>query len=294
MKGPWLRNSQVSVATAAMLTAAVLVWPFPANTSVYSPNPILEAPAAAESAIYTQDATTADQGPAAPEVQQASAPARLAIAPRLTRPERRAPDVRPEQTPAPNEAPRRAPLLPNLFGTVAVATGTAPDGWVDHVGLAANEFATCIATSGCGNSATWRNAVDRIEALPLRDRLARANRFVNNAIRFRSDISATGQRDSWITPAELFRTGTGDCEDYALAKYWLLRAAGVPEEDMYIMVVADLIARADHAYLAVRVGNGFVLLDSRTDAILSPSQVDDISPLITVSARGAYLHGRPA
>jgi len=290
MMRPWLRKSQASIVTAAMMTAAVLAWPYPANTSVYSPNPINMAPEAAETTVFVPESPES----AVPELQQASAPARLALAPRLIRPERRAPEARPEAAPEQEAAPRRAPLLPNLFGTVAVATSAAPNGWVEHVGLAADEFANCIATSGCGNSATWRNAVERIQALPLRDRLARANSFVNNAIRFRSDISATGQRDSWITPTELFRTGRGDCEDFALAKYWLLRAAGVPEEDMYIMVVSDLIARADHAYLAVRVGNGFVLLDSRSDAVQSPNQVDDITPLITVGARGAYLHGRPA
>lgn len=293
MKGPWLRTSRANILTALTMTAAVLAWPIPANTSVYSPNPILEAPAAAESAIFTQEGPAPDASEEAATVRQASAPARLAIAPRLVRPERRsAPETQPEQA---TPAPRRAPLLPNLFGTVAVATSAAPRDWIEHVSIAADEFDDCIATGSCGgNSADWRNAAATLEALPLHQRLARANSFVNRAISFRSDLSATGRGDSWITPAQLFRTGTGDCEDYALAKYWLLRAAGVPEEDMYVMVVADLIARADHAYLAVRVGNGFVLLDSRTDEVLSPSEVVDITPLITVGAQGTYMHGRPA
>ena len=118
--------------------------------------------------------------------------------------------------------------------------------------------------------------------MALRERLARANIFVNNQIRFRSDVAATGQRDSWISPDQLFRTSTGDCEDYALAKYWLLSAAGVPEEDMFVMVVSDLIARADHAYPAQGAG------------VNVTEEVDDIVPLITIGVSGAYLHGRPA
>jgi len=301
MKGPWLRNSQANVLTAAMMTTALLVWPIPANTSVYSPNPILESvervqslPGAAEVPTETAPApseTTLGQPqsgklPVQPEIQLASAPAFQAIAPRIP-----APRTMPEPS-----RPQREPLLPNLFGTVAVATSQTPANWVDHVSMSAHTFEACLETdSSCGgDAASWRRTATNLADGPLRQRLARANAFVNNQIRFRSDVAATGQRDSWISPDQLFRTATGDCEDYALAKYWLLSAAGVPEEDMFVMVVADLIARADHAYLAVRVGEGFVLLDSRTDMILSPEAVDDIVPLITIGASGAYLHGRPA
>jgi predicted transglutaminase-like cysteine proteinase len=301
MKGPWLRNSQANVLTAAMMTTALLVWPIPANTSVYSPNPILESvervqslPGAVEAPTETAPApseTTLDQPqsgklPAQPEIQLASAPGFLAIAPRIPTP---------RTVPEPSR-PRREPLLPNLFGTVAVATSQTPANWVDHVSMNTHTFEACMETnSACGgDAASWRRTVENLADDPLRQRLERANVFVNNQIRFRSDASATGQRDSWISPDQLFRTGRGDCEDYALAKYWLLSAAGVPEEDMFVMVVSDLIARADHAYLAVRVGESFVLLDSRTDMILLPEAVDDIVPLITIGASGAYLHGRPA
>lgn len=291
MKGSWLRKSRATVLGMATICTGLLAWSVPANTGVYSPVPeIKDTLAQAELAAAPVPMIFRpldDPATSRPQVQTVSAAGSMARAPRIP-----SPRLRPE---APRRAPRE-PLLPNLFGTVAHATNMTPANWVEHVAAGVRSFDACLANEdACGSdSSRWAATAEQLSAMPLRDRLARANRFVNGAISFRSDMAMTGTIDSWITPTQLFRARTGDCEDYALAKYWLLRASGVSEDDMFVMVVSDLVARAHHAYLAVRVGDGFVLLDSRTNTVLSPSLVDDINPLITIGARGAYLHGRRA
>ena len=35
------------------------------------------------------------------------------------------------------------------------------------------------------------------------------------------------------------KTGTGDCEDYAVARYVALREAGVTDDDLRLMIVHD-------------------------------------------------------
>ena len=42
-----------------------------------------------------------------------------------------------------------------------------------------------------------------------------------------SDLAQWGVIDRWSAPLETFTTGRGDCEDYAIAKYVALTAAGV-------------------------------------------------------------------
>ena len=37
-----------------------------------------------------------------------------------------------------------------------------------------------------------------------------------------------GVPDRWSPPLETLATGRGDCEDYAIAKYVALTAAGIP------------------------------------------------------------------
>src|SRR5690606_37404712 len=67
-----------------------------------------------------------------------------------------------------------------------------------------------------------------------------------NAQSYHSDNGLWGAGDYWATPAEFLGRG-GDCEDYAIAKYFLLRELGVPAETMRIAVVEDVLQQLMHA-----------------------------------------------
>ena len=54
------------------------------------------------------------------------------------------------------------------------------------------------------------------------------NRYVNKRIAFHTDQEAWGQPDYWASPLETLSQGQGDCEDYAIGKYFSLLVAGVP------------------------------------------------------------------
>jgi len=68
-----------------------------------------------------------------------------------------------------------------------------------------------------------------------------------------------GVPDLWSGALATFSSGQGDCEDYAIAKYVILRAAGVPAEDLRIMLVRDLIAREAHAVLAAKINGKWLI-----------------------------------
>jgi predicted transglutaminase-like cysteine proteinase len=61
--------------------------------------------------------------------------------------------------------------------------------------------------------------------------LARTRRadigVINRAIRPMSDLAQWREPDRWSAPLDTIMTGRGDCEDYAIAKYVVLRAAGI-------------------------------------------------------------------
>jgi len=195
--------------------------------------------------------------------------------------------------------PRTRPVLartatapPSLFGTIALqADGVAPADWRLDMALGARSFAACLDAACAPGAARWAQWAEELEALDPDARLERANRLVNSALTFSPDLSRTALEDAWITPEQLMSASEGDCEDFALAKYWLLRAAGAPAEDLYIMVVRDLAAGAPHAFLAARRPDGFRILDSRTPELLTPDALSDIVPVITVSSARQYLHG---
>src|SRR5690606_38495179 len=81
-------------------------------------------------------------------------------------------------------------------------------------------------------AAKLRSARERAMDAPALARLAMVNRAVNGAIRYKSDAGNWGVEDKWATPAEMALAGTGDCEDYAIAKMWMLRALGFSEDQL--------------------------------------------------------------
>jgi len=58
--------------------------------------------------------------------------------------------------------------------------------------------------------------------------LALINSSVNNLIKYRADGA-----DHWATPVETAARGAGDCEDFAIAKMWLLRSIGYPRATLH-------------------------------------------------------------
>lgn len=113
--------------------------------------------------------------------------------------------------------------------------------------------------------------VERARELSLEQQLRLINRYINKR-RYRGDrsthrYSELAEEDvlltnRWATLVEFMRHG-GDCEDYATSKYQLLRALGVPADDLRVVVVYDRTTREHHAVLAVRQPAGAAwLLDS--------------------------------
>src|SRR5476651_1318369 len=78
--------------------------------------------------------------------------------------------------------------------------------------------------------------VDVARAREGRARLGEINRAINLAIRPMSDLAQYGAIDVWSSPLATFARGAGDCEDYAIAKFVALGLAGIPPEDMRLLI----------------------------------------------------------
>ena len=62
------------------------------------------------------------------------------------------------------------------------------------------------------------------------------NRYLNK-IKYKTDIKHWRKNDYWAAPLEFTGTGAGDCEDYAISKYFSLIRAGIPEKKLRIAYV---------------------------------------------------------
>ncbi len=122
-------------------------------------------------------------------------------------------------------------------------------------------------------------------------RIDAVNRYVNRRVSFVDDRVQYHAPDRWSAASETLGRGRGDCEDYAIAKMAMLRAAGVAERDLYLVILKDLVRRADHAVLVVRSAGRYLVLDNGTDQIVDSSEVRDYRPILTFTAGQAYTHG---
>ncbi len=90
--------------------------------------------------------------------------------------------------------------------------------------------------------------LDGLRGVSLRQRLEDVNRFFNG-FRHRADREAWGREDYWATLPEFLRLGAGDCEDFAIAKYFALRALDVPDRDLAVVYARDLRRGLPHMVL---------------------------------------------
>ncbi len=70
-----------------------------------------------------------------------------------------------------------------------------------------------------------------------------------NRIPYHTDQAHWKMNDYWATPAESVASNGGDCEDYAIAKYYMLKELGVPLERLRITYVKALKLNEAHMVL---------------------------------------------
>lgn len=182
-------------------------------------------------------------------------------------------------TPA-TAAPSIRPVAPAVFGSVALRITQSP--FQREWGRIA---AAPLGGEGQSLIAAARNAGSRLAQVEA------VNKAVNNRLTYREDSRLFGTADHWATPTESLARRAGDCEDYAILKRAALRAIGVPDSDMYLVILRDLAVRADHAVLAVRIDGKTMILDNRNNQLSSDAGQSDYRPIFSFNSQGAWTHG---
>jgi predicted transglutaminase-like cysteine proteinase len=95
-------------------------------------------------------------------------------------------------------------------------------------------------------------------------RVQLVNNWVNNAMEQSEDITIWGEEDYWASPLEAISKRVGDCEDYAITKYFFLREAGIPTRQLFLSHVEYANQTAPHMVLIYHNenDNGYYVLDN--------------------------------
>lgn len=137
----------------------------------------------------------------------------------------------------------------------------------------------------------WRNLVSMYPTLTPEKKLQFVNGFFNRWPSA-SDLTNYGKDEYWSTPEEFLENG-GDCEDFAIVKYFALRHFSWPVDDMWILLVSRKSDGEKHALLMARTKMGLFMLDNLSKPgyllILAEPYLKSFTPLFALNERGVWM-----
>lgn len=143
----------------------------------------------------------------------------------------------------------------------------------------------------------WRDMMQAEQGASRAEQLRKVNAFMNSHIRFQDDIVSWGVEDYWATPLEAMGRGVGDCEDYAIAKYFSLLILGVPSDQLRITYararLGGPLSTVFEAHMVLAyypsVNAEPVLLDNLIDEIQPASSRPDLTPVFGFNSDGLWI-----
>ena len=151
------------------------------------------------------------------------------------------------------------------------------------------------AEEKCGKEAptrfsAWEHLIHQDKNTTDREKLEKVNHFFNSTILFVNDSDLWGVQDYWATPIEFLCKKAGDCEDFAIAKYFTLKAMGIPEDKINISYVKAIQYGIAHMVLTYYSEPGAepLVLDNLVDAISPASKRPDLLPVFSFNGAGLW------
>jgi predicted transglutaminase-like cysteine proteinase len=127
-------------------------------------------------------------------------------------------------------------------------------------------------------------------------KLKRVNDFFNRRIRFSDDLAVWAQSDYWATPMETLGRGAGDCEDFAIVKYYSLLLLGIPDDKLRLVYVQARLGGVNssitqaHMVLAFYPSPGAepLILDNLINDLQLASRRPDLLPVFSFNSQGLW------
>lgn len=123
------------------------------------------------------------------------------------------------------------------------------------------------------------------------DKIRAVNAFFNGRP-YVPDAARFGVHDVWQSPISFVSGGGGDCEDYAIAKYVMLRQLGFADEGLRIVVGIDEVRNNVHAVVAVLLQDAdeFVVLDNLKEDVGHAARLQGFDPKYAVTIEGRWVY----
>jgi len=157
-----------------------------------------------------------------------------------------------------------------------------------------------FGAAGINRLHLWENMLEANKSKNATEKINDINNFFNSNIRFEEDIVNWKQTDYWATPLETLGTGAGDCEDYAIAKYFSLIQLGISAEHLRLIYVKAQIGGPTSRVFQAHMVLGYypqtdsipLILDSLVSTIETADRRTDLKPVFSFNSDGLWVGGQ--
>jgi predicted transglutaminase-like cysteine proteinase len=109
------------------------------------------------------------------------------------------------------------------------------------------------------NFKQWLRQLDGLKGKSIAEKAKGVDALIDQQVQYVSDVQTYRKTDYWASPMETIARKQGDCDDFAVLKYYALRHLGVDPERMYIVAVGTTSEKLDHATLMVNTAESGLL-----------------------------------
>jgi predicted transglutaminase-like cysteine proteinase len=182
---------------------------------------------------------------------------------------------------------------PPLFGAMSEVNGDLSPfvKWTHVLAAYQAEHARMAQPCATGESCKlqqWAGFIASLRGVDRWTQITEVHARMNSAP-YIEDTDNYGNTDYWATPGQFFDR-SGDCEDYAIAKFMTLRELGFTNEQMRIAVVQDTNLNLVHAVLVVYYEDVAYLLDNQIDQVVRVDSVHHYRPYYSLNETLWWRH----
>jgi predicted transglutaminase-like cysteine proteinase len=138
----------------------------------------------------------------------------------------------------------------------------------------------CIenAMEDCTAAEKLMSVVEDARQYQGRAMIAHVNRSINMMIR--------PSAGSWMSALDILELGSGDCKDYAIAKYAALLRSGISPDQLRLVIVHNSRRKENHMVVGVFDDGQWLLLDNLTMTLVRDTDRTDYVPMFVLDHTG--------
>ena len=134
------------------------------------------------------------------------------------------------------------------------------------------------AMEDCTAAAKLMSVVEDARQYQGRAMIAHVNRSINLMIK--------PSAGSWMGALDILKLGSGDCKDYAVAKYAVLLRSGISPDQLRLVIVHNIRRKENHMVVGVFDDGQWLLLDNLTMTLVKDTDRKDYVPMFVLDHTG--------